>query len=194
MNILDRYLYRTVLVYTAMAMAVLLTLGALFVFISQQGDIGVGSYSAGDAFLFTLLNVPQEAFELLPIGALIRALMGLGNLASGSELVVTRASGVSVWRIGWPVGLAGLTMALAMYGIGEYVAPPMAQLAKREKTTSKLADISFAGSSSAWVKDGNLILRVQTGEVDQSFGGVSLFELDGPTRLRAVERASRISV
>jgi lipopolysaccharide export system permease protein len=193
-NILDRYLYRTVLIYTAMAMAVLLALGALFLFISEQGDIGVGSYSAGDAFLFTMLNLPQQAFELLPIGAMIGALMGLGNLASGSELVVTRASGVSVWRIAWPVGLAGLTLALIMYGIGEYAAPPMAQFAKREKTTSKLADVSFAGSSSAWVKDGNLILRVQTGEVDQAFGGVSLFQLDGPTRLRSIERAARISV
>jgi lipopolysaccharide export system permease protein len=193
-NILDRYLYRTVLVYTAMAMAVLLTLGALFLFISEQGDIGVGSYSAGDAFLFTMLNLPQQAFELLPIGAMIGALMGLGNLASGSELVVTRASGVSVWRIAWPVGLAGLSLALIMYGIGEYAAPPMAQFAKREKTTSKLADVSFAGSSSAWVKDGNLILRVQTGEVDQAFGGVWLFQLDGPTRLRSIQRAARISV
>src|SRR5258708_11631077 len=122
MNILDLYLFRTVLVYTGMAMGVLLTLGALFVFISQQGDIGVCSYSAGDAFLFALFNVPQQAFELLPIGAMIGALMGLGNLASGSELVVTRASGVSVWRIAWPVGLAGLTLALMMYGIGEYAA------------------------------------------------------------------------
>jgi lipopolysaccharide export system permease protein len=193
-NILDRYLYRTVLVYTAMAMAVLLTLGALFLFISQQSDIGVGSYSAGDAFLYTMLNLPEQAFELLPIGALIGALMGLGNLASGSELVVTRASGVSVWRIAWPVGLAGLTLALIMYGIGEYAAPPLAQFAKREKTTNKLADVSFAGTSSAWVKDGNLILRVQTGEVDQAFGGVWLFQLDGPTRLRSIQRAARISV
>jgi lipopolysaccharide export system permease protein len=193
-NILDRYLYRTVLIYTAMAMAVLLALGALFLFISQQNDIGVGSYSAGDAFLFTMLNLPQQAFELLPIGAMIGALMGLGNLASGSELVVTRASGVSVWRIAWPVGLAGLTLALIMYGIGEYAAPPLAQFAKREKTTNKLADVSFAGTSSAWVKDGNLILRVQTGEVDQAFGGVWLFQLDGPTRLRSIQRAARISV
>jgi lipopolysaccharide export system permease protein len=193
-NILDRYLYRTVLIYTAMAMAVLLTLGALFLFISQQGDIGTGSYGAGDAFLFTILNLPQSAFELLPIGALIGALMGLGNLAAGSELVVTRASGVSVWRIAWPVGVAGVTLALVMYGIGEYAAPPLAQFAKREKTTDKLADVSFAGSSSAWVKDGNLILRVQTGEVDQAFGGVSLFQLDGPTKLRSIQRAARISV
>jgi lipopolysaccharide export system permease protein len=193
-NTLDRYLYRTVLVYTVMAMAVLLTLGALFLFISQQSDIGVGNYGAADAFLFTMLNLPQSAFELLPIGALIGALMGLGHLASGSELVVTRASGVSVWRIAWPVGLAGLTLALIMYGIGEYAAPPLAQFAKREKTTDKLADVSFAGSSSAWVKDGTLILRVQTGEVDQAFGGVSLFQLDGPTKLRSIQRAARISV
>jgi lipopolysaccharide export system permease protein len=194
MNTLDRYLYRTVLVYTAMALAVLMTLGALFLFIGQQSDIGVGNYSAGEAFLFTFLNLPEQAFEVLPIGAMIGALMGLGHLASGSELVVTRASGVSVWRIAWPVGLAGLTLAVIMYGLGEYVAPPMAQFAKREKTTSKLADISFAGSSSAWVKDGNLILRVQTGEVDQAFGGVSLFELDGANKLRSVKRAERISV
>ena len=194
-NTLDRYLYRTVLVYTAMAMAVLLTLGALFLFISQQSDIGVGSYSAADAFLFTLLNLPQQAFELLPIGAMIGALMGLGNLAAGSELVVTRASGVSVWRIAWPVGLAGLTLvARSCTASANTSAPPMAQFAKREKTTDKLADVSFAGSSSAWVKDGNLILRVQTGEVDRAFGGVSLFELDGPTDLRSIQRAERISV
>jgi lipopolysaccharide export system permease protein len=192
MNTLDRYLYRTVLLYTLMTMAVLLALGALILFISQQGDVGTGSYSAADAFLFTLLNLPQTAFELLPIGALIGALMGLGNLAAGSELVVTRASGVSVWRIAWPVGLAGLTLAVIMFGIGEYAAPHMSQFAKREKTIAKLADVSFAGTSSAWVKDGNRILRVQTGEVDRAFGGVSVFELDGPTRLRSIERAARI--
>jgi lipopolysaccharide export system permease protein len=182
------------MLYVLMAMAVLLTLGALFLFISEQGDIGVGNYSAGDAFLFTMLNLPQQAFELLPIGAMIGALMGLGNLASGSELVVTRASGVSVWRIAWPVGLAGVTLALIMFGIGEYVAPPLAQFAKREKTTDKLADVSFAGSGGAWVKDGSLILRVQTGEVGQAFGGVSLFQLDGPRRLRSIQRAESISV
>ena len=163
MNTIDRYLYRTVLMYTLMAMSVLMTLGALFLFISQQNDIGVGDYKTADAFLYTFLNLPEQVFELLPIGALIGALMGLGNLAASSELVVTRASGVSVWRIAWPVGLAGATLALTMYAVGEYVAPPLAQFAKREKTSSKFSDVSFAGSSGAWVKDGNLILRVQTG-------------------------------
>jgi lipopolysaccharide export system permease protein len=192
-NTLDRYLYRTVMLYTLTVMVVLLTLSGLVVFIGQQNDIGVGNYTAADAFLYTLLNLPQQVFDLLPIGAMIGTLMGLGNLAAGSELVVTRASGVSVWRIAWPVALAGLTLSLIMYGIGEYVAPPLAQFAKREKNANKLADVSFAGSSGAWVKDGNLILRVQTGEVDQAFGGVSLFRLNG-TQLLSIEKAERISV
>jgi lipopolysaccharide export system permease protein len=81
-----------------------------------------------------------------------------------------------------------------MYGVGEYAAPPMAQFAKREKTTDKLSDVSFAGSSSAWVKEGNLILRVQTGEVDRAFGRVSVFDLATPTQLRSIQRAERISV
>ena len=89
--------------------------------------------------------------------------MGLGNLAAGSELVVTRASGVSVWRIAWPVGLAGLTLAVIMFGIGEYAAPSMAQFAKRE-TTAIWRTLQFAGFRSAWVKDGNDILRLQTAE------------------------------
>src|SRR5258706_5302933 len=114
MNTLDRYLYRTVLVYAAMALTVLVTLGALFVFISQQGDIGIGNYSAADAFLFTFLNLPEQAFELLPIGALIGGFMGLGNLAAGSELVVTRGSGVFVLGIAWLGGVAGLTIAISM--------------------------------------------------------------------------------
>ena len=194
MNILDRYLYKTILWYTAMATSVLLTLGGLFLFISEQGDIGVGNYTAADAVLYTLLNLPQQLFELLPIGAMIGALMGLGNLAAGSELVVTRASGVSIWRVARPVALAGATLALAMYGIGEYVAPPLAQFAHTEKTTSRLAGVSFAGRASAWIKEGNLILRLRTAEVGQVFGGAALFELDGPDRLKSIQTADSISV
>ncbi len=194
MNIIDRYLYRTIILYTLMVMAVLMTLGALFLFISQQSDITPGGFSTGDAFVFTLLNLPQQAFELLPIGALIGALMGLGNLASNSELIVTRASGVSIWRVAWPVALAGLTLAVLMYAIGEFVAPSMSQYATREKAATKIAGVSFAGMQGAWIKDGNKILRVQSGDMDQALGGVYVFELAEPNRLAQVQRAQSVSI
>src|SRR5262249_46472516 len=49
MTLLDRYLIRTILLYSALVMSVLLVLGGLFLFVGQQNDIGVGSYSTADA-------------------------------------------------------------------------------------------------------------------------------------------------
>lgn len=99
MNQLDRYLIRAILGSVALVMAVLLVLGGLFLFIGQQDDIGVGGYSAAQAFLFVLLNLPQQAWDLMPIAALIGALIGLGSLARGSEISVMRATGISPLRM-----------------------------------------------------------------------------------------------
>ncbi len=49
MPLLSNYVIRTVLGYTALVMLVLLALGALFLFIGQQDDIGTGDYTAAQA-------------------------------------------------------------------------------------------------------------------------------------------------
>lgn len=193
MSVVDRYLARTVIAYSAMVLAVLLTLGALFLFIGQQDDIGVGNYGAPDALMFALLNVPQQAFELMPIAVLIGSLLGLGQLARGSELIVLRASGVSIVRLAASVAIGGFALLVIAALLGEFIAPPLQKLARQQKVFSKFADVSFAGSGSAWVKDGNTMLSVEEQTGDNLFGGVFLFELDG-TRLLRVGRASTATV
>ena len=193
MRIADRYLAATVVAYSALVLAALLTLGALFTFITQQDDIGVGSYGASDALLFALLSLPQQGFELMPIAGLIGSLLGLGALARGSELIVLRASGVSIARIAFAAAVGGLMLMLLAATLGEVIAPPLQKLARQHKAFSKFADVSFAGSGRAWVKDGNLILSVEEQSGDNLFGGIFLFELDG-TRLVRVGRAVTASV
>ena len=78
--ILARYVMRTVIGHTALVTLVLLVLSALYLFVSQQDDVGVGTFGVDDAFWFGLLNLPQYAFDLLPIASLIGALLALGNL------------------------------------------------------------------------------------------------------------------
>ena len=78
MTVLDRYIVRSILGSVFLVMIAVLILGALFVFIDQQDEIGVGHYTAMEAVWFTLLNLPQQAFELLPITVLIGSLLGLG--------------------------------------------------------------------------------------------------------------------
>ena len=120
MTILDRYFAKTVLLHTLLVMAVLLALMTLVTFIGQQDDIGQGSYDVAGAFFVTLLQLPQQTYQLLPIGALIGAIIGFGGLARDSELTVVRAAGVSVWRIAVSAGLAGLVIAGLLWVIGEY--------------------------------------------------------------------------
>jgi len=191
MSLLDRYIVRTILVAVLLVMAVVLVLGALVVFIDQQDDIGVGHYTAISALWFTLLNLPQQAYELLPITALIGSLLGLGSLARGSELVVVRATGVSVMRIAGAAAIAGVLLIGLELLLGEVLAPPLQEAAKEQKAFSKFSNISFGGGSGAWVRDGNLILNVARQSGQRQFGGMQVFELSGEHRLLAIGHAAR---
>jgi lipopolysaccharide export system permease protein len=188
-GVLDRYVLRSVLVGVGMVVFVLLSLGGLFLLIGQQDDIGIGRYTALAALQFVVLNLPQQAWELLPISALIGALIGLGNLARGSELIVMRTSGLSVWRIARPVALAGLLLALAGVLIGEVIGPPLEQYARQQKAFAKFNDVSVAGSGDAWVRDGNLLVNVERQTGESQFGGMMLYEIGDDGRLLAMGRA-----
>ncbi len=190
MTLLDRYLLRAILGSVLMVMAVFLTLGGLFLFIGQQDDIGVGRFTALDALGFVLLNLPQQAWELLPISALIGTLVGLGALARGSELTVMRAAGMSVWRIARAALVAGLLLAALGALLGEVLAPPMQQLARQQKAFGKFDNVSFAGSGGAWVRDGDLLVNVERQSGDAEFGGMMVFELDAEHRLKSMGRAA----
>jgi lipopolysaccharide export system permease protein len=194
MTLLDRYLIRQILWYTLLVMGVLLTLSALFIFLGQQDDVGVGTYSMADALFFTALNLPQTFFQMLPIAALLGALVGLGNLARGSELIVVRAAGVSVARIAGSAAMAGVLLLVLGAAVGEFLAPPLENYARQVKTYGKFAKFSFAGSGGAWVKEGNRIVSIQQQTSESMFGGVFVYVIgtrpeDGVRRLETVGRA-----
>ena len=191
MTVLDRYIVRTILGSVLLVMSVLVILGALLVFIDQQDDIGVGRYTTLGALWFTLLNLPQQVYELLPITALIGALLGLGTLARGSELVVVRATGISTLRLAWAASIAAFILIGVELLLGEVLAPPLQEAAKEQKAFSKFNNISFGGGSGAWVRDGNLILNVARQSGERQFGGMQVFELSPDHRLLAIGHAAR---
>lgn len=191
MNLLDRYIVRAILGAILLVMAVLLVPVALFVFIDQQSDIGIGHYTALGALWFTLLNLPQYAYEMLPITVLMGSLLGLGSLARGSELTVIRASGVSVARIAGTTLMAGLLMVAAAITLGEFLGPPLQQAAREQKAFSRLNNVSFGTGSGAWVRDGELILNVAGQSGERQFGSMLIFQLSPQHRLVALGHARR---
>lgn len=193
-SILARYLMRTIIGHTLLVVLVLLALSGLYLFVSQQDDIGVGTFGVDDAFLYALLNLPQYAFDLLPIASLIGALLALGNLARSLELIVIRTAGVSTLRIGMWVGAAGLVLMAMTAVLGEYVAPPLEQYAQQMRMFEKFRDVSMTGNRSAWAKDNSSIVSVRQQSADNRYGGVYVFEFDERRRLRSVGHASNASI
>src|ERR1700730_11940665 len=190
MTVLDRYIVRTIIGSVLLVMFVFLVLGGVFIFIDQQDDIGVGRYSALSALWFTLLNLPQQVYELRPVTTLMGSLLGLGSLARGSELVVVRATGVSIQRLAGAAAIAGLILISVELLLGEVLAPPLHEMAKEQKAFSKFNNVSFGGGSGAWVRDGNLIINVARQSGQRQFSGMQIFELSADHRLRAICHAA----
>ena len=193
-SILSRYVIRSVLGTTLLVMLVLLMLSGLYLFYTQQDEIGVGTYTLANALLFVGLNLPKYAFDMLPIAALIGALLALGNMARSMELIVVRAAGVSVFRIAMWVAGAGIVLMILTGVLGELVAPQMEQYGRRMKTFEKYHDYSLAGNRSAWAKDADTIVSVGQQSGDNRYGGVYVFHFDRQHRLLSVGRASSASI
>jgi lipopolysaccharide export system permease protein len=189
LNIIGRYLFTTILGTTAMVLAVLLGLGGFIELVGQLDDIGVGGYGLLNALGWVLMKLPAVLFQLLPIGVLLGSLLGLGMLASRSELIVLRAAGVSPVGIARAMLLTGLFFAVTGGLIGEFVAPPLERFARQYRAVVKFGQGGSGTGESTWIRDGDMLLNVQPPTDEQPAGGVYVFRLASADALAAVGRA-----
>ncbi len=194
MNVLNGYLLRTILVTTALVLGVLGSLGGFIEFFSQLDDIGVGDYRIADALLWVGLQLPKILVQLLPIATLLGALLGLGALASRSELIVLRAAGVSPAGIAKSVLITGLVIAVVGAVVSQYLAPPMERFARKHRDIAKLGQTGVSGGDSAWIRDRSTVLNVTPPGPAHPGGQVMVFRLDPDGRLASVGRADTVTV
>lgn len=193
MNLLSRYLMRTILTSTLLVLAVLLALAGLFQFIGNLDDVQ-GDFRLPQVALYSLLRLPQISFEMLPMAALIGSLLGLGALASKSELVVMRTAGLSVPRLAQMVGVSGLVLLVVAVLVGEYIAPPLDYFARNLRAEARFSQADRASGNPAWVKDGDVILHLERVNSEFEFGGVYLFRFNGDNDLRSIARAENSGI
>ncbi len=187
-GILDRYLARQVIGATLLVALLLVALSAFLLLLGQLDNLG-GDYRLLEAFQFVALSAPQQLYELLPMAVLLGALIGLGQLASANELMVMRAAGVSVLRLGRGALLGGLILAVATFLLGEFVAPPAEQYARSMKNMARTQRVSWLGASGVWARDGDRYVNVRQMLREDELRGVSIFEFDADGELRQVSVA-----
>lgn len=182
-RLLDRYVSQAVAFGTLTTLSVLLALFVLFAFMDEVGDIGKGAYGVVEALQYVLLRMPGLIYQLFPVSALLGAMLGLGTLASNSELVIMRASGVSLLRITWSVMKVGLMLMAFAIVLGEAVAPVSERYAERMRAVAISTEIVMQNGEGIWARDGLDFINIKNTYANGRIGDVYIFELNDSSRL-----------
>ena len=193
MSILSAYLMRTILASTLLVLAVLLALATLFEFIGEL-DNKMGDYGIPQALMYSVLRLPQVAFQMLPMATLIGALLGLGGLATSSELIVMRSAGLSVGKLAGMVAITGVVIMVITAVIGEYIGPPLDYYARTMRNEARFQQDERNSGNAAWVKVGPVILHLERVNSEFEFGGIYLFRFNEDNSLRSIARAENSGI
>jgi len=178
MNILNRYIAKSILINVIVVMIVMLSLFVFFTFLEELKDVGKGHYDTMKALLFVLMTLPNMAYQLLPIVALIGSTIGLGVLAGNSELTAIRSAGVSMEQIIWAVLRVGLTIIVLGVVVGEWLAPISEQKAHTMRSVAQSENLSLESSRGLWAKDGSQYINIQTILPGRRLNDIYIYELD----------------
>lgn len=187
---LDRYIGGAVLSATIGVMFILVGLDALSALIDEVGDISE-SYTFTAILAYVALTIPRRIHEFVPFAALIGALVGLGRLASSSELVVARTAGLSLGDLAFAVMKPAILVAVLGFGVGEYVAPVAEQMAISQRAMAQRAESTVTGRHGTWNRDGSTFIHVDAVQSGGLIFGVTLLTFDADRQLSRSLHAER---
>jgi len=184
---------RTILAMTALVLVVLLALAGLFEFIAELDDTQ-GDYQTPRVILYTALRLPQLAFEMLPVAALIGSLLGLGALAANSEIIVMRAAGLSIKKLSAMVAVTGFVLLVFTALLGEFIGPPLDYFARNMRMDARYQKDDARLGNATWVRDGPVVLHLERVSSEFEFGRIYLFRFDDDHGLASIAKAENSGI
>ncbi|MEM6406547.1 MAG: LPS export ABC transporter permease LptG, partial [Pseudomonadota bacterium] len=186
----ERYLARTILSTTSLTLLALVGLLIVFKFIDESEDLNTGNYRLMDALWVALLSAPHYLLEAFPMAALLGGLLGLGGLASRSELVALRAAGISVKQILLAVIQTGLLLALCVIICSEWLAPYTEQQAQQWRLVRQQGTVTHQTDEGLWARDGNTFIHIAQVHTSTQLSNVTSYILDENNQLRTQQQAA----
>lgn len=192
MKILDIYIGKIIASTTATTLAVFVSLSGIIKFVEQMKAVGRGNYDLSHAALYVLYAIPRDIEIFFPMATLIGGLIGIGSLASNSELVVMQAAGWSRLDIIKSVMKSAVIMILISMAVGEWLAP-RGEAAAREVRAQAISGGSLVSSKNGvWAKDGDYFVHI--GEIKEhgELTNIQIYKFNNKLKLSswlAAERA-----
>lgn len=182
--LLDDLILRDFLLYFVMVLATFVMLALVFTFFELLGDIvknRISMLMLGDY----LLNLsPSIIYLMTPLSVLLAVLVTFGLMQRSNELTAMKATGISIYRVSFPVIVIAAAVAASLFVFDQFYIPKAnkRQETLRNEIKGKPAQ-TYLRPDRKWIfGSNNTIYYYQLYDPDQNtFGGISIFQFDPKT-------------
>ena len=178
MRTVRRMLYRDIAASVTFVALAFLSLTFFIDFVDELQKIGRPGYTLRTAIVGSLMELPGNLYELMPIAVLIGTIYSMARLAQSSEFTILRTGGLSPLRALRLLALMALLFSAVTFALGDYIVPFTERQTALLKVT--LAGGRKLGSTGAWLKD-----RQLTAEGERNYA-VNVTAIDGRATLQGI--------
>lgn len=183
MKILPIYVAKVLLGTIGLCCLVILGLDTFFGFVNELRYVGTGDYNLLQAATYLVFSLPLRLYTMFPLSALIGSLLGLGLLASHSELIAMRAAAVSVADIAGYVLKTATVLIVLVVIIGEVVAPVALRVGQQQKAFALSGGQAVQTAYGTWLRDGNSFIHIQRFRGNRHVEGITRYQFDDDLQL-----------
>lgn len=184
MKILDRYIGKTVLSSIGLVTLMLVGLQVFILFVNELDDLGRADFGLWQMAVYVLLQMPYQVYLFFPMACLLGCLIGLGLLAGNSELVVVRASGMSIAQIIMAVLKVSLVLIVVVTVLGETLVPKLAYYANERKALALSGGQALRTEQGVWLRQGNDFISIGSVIDKNQLANVYQYRFDDNHQLR----------
>ncbi len=189
MSILSRYLFKVISTTTLIVLLIFLGMDFFVRLMTEFGDVGDGNYTLWTAVAYVLMTMPNDLYTMFPMAGLLGALMGLGHLASHSELVVMRSSGMTLMQIVRIILSSILVFVLIVCIFYETLAPKLTHQAQIMKAVARSHGQAVATQYGVWVREGDSFFHFDAVNRNGTVIGLTRYQFDKAHHLTSVSSA-----
>jgi lipopolysaccharide export system permease protein len=193
MKIKDRYIANTLLTYSIVVLLVWLSIYSFFNFLAELNSVGTVNYTILVAFKYIILQLPEVAYDQVSAVILLGCVLGMGHLATTGQLIILRASGISILKITWLTLKNAIIFLIFVTLIGELVAPTLTMFAENERSRAMGNNSLSSSQDGFWIRDGDNFINVENNFDGNLFNGITVIEVNKSNKIeRVVESKSAI--
>jgi LPS export ABC transporter permease LptG/LPS export ABC transporter permease LptF len=180
-QLLDDYILRDFGIYLGLILSTFMVLILVFTFFELLTDIAkhrVPLFTVGE---YLIQVAPSMLYLLTPLSVMLAVLITFGLLQKGSEITAMKATGVSIYRLTFPVLVLASLLSIGLFAFDQFYLPDAnkRQEALLHTIKGKPAQ-TFLRPDRKWIfGQGSSIYYYEFFDPDQNhFANISVFEFD----------------